>query len=62
MSRIAVEDLNFREKVKLLKYLLDDLDIELTAYYGATGYVSSKDVKPDFANKKLIIETDIMTG
>ena len=56
-----IENLKFEEKVELLKKLIDDLDITLTAAYGAEGFISSDNVKV-FDSERLYIHTDICTG
>ena len=68
---INVKELSFEDKVNLLKDLVDDLDIVLTACYGATGYITSKDidilsVKDEIYNEikkeTVVIHTGINTG
>ena len=56
-----VKEMNFEEKVNLLKELLAELDITLTAAYGAEGYISSSDIEI-YDGTKLYIHTDICTG
>lgn len=56
-----IENLNFTEKVELLKKLMDDLDITLTAAYGAEGFITSDNVEV-FDSERIYIHTDICTG
>ena len=56
-----IENLKFTEKVDLLKQLINDLDITLTATYGAEGYISSSNIEV-FDNERIYIHTDIYTG
>ena len=56
-----IEILKFAEKVELLKKLIDDLDITLTAAYGAEGFISSENVEV-FDSERIYIHTDICTG
>ena len=58
---MAIETMTFQEKVELLKELLDDLDIILTAAYGASGYISSSNIEV-YDETRLYIHTDICTG
>ena len=57
-----IEKLTFEQKVDLLKQLVDDLDIELTAHCGETGYFSSKDIVIVNGTEKISIWTGIFTG
>jgi hypothetical protein len=65
-----INNLTLEQKVDLLKLLVDDLDIVLTAAYGATGHISSNNIniskeKDDFYNiniNTVVITTDICTG
>jgi len=56
-----IDNLTFEDKVNLLKLLVDDLDITLTAHYGATGYFCSNDVSI-IEDEKVEIWTNINTG
>ena len=56
-----IDDLNFKEKVELLKKLIADLDITLVAAYGAEGNFLSQSIEV-IDNKKIYIYTDICTG
>ena len=56
-----IENLSFNEKVELLKKLVDDMDITLTAAYGAEGFISSENIEV-FDGEKIYIHTDICTG
>lgn len=58
---MSVANLNFEEKVELLKELIDELDITLTAAYGATGGISSTDIQI-YDDIRIYIHTDICTG
>ena len=55
-----IKNLEFTEKVDLLKQLINDLDITLTAAYGAEGYMSDNIEVLD--NERIYIHTDICTG
>ena len=59
-----IEELSFNEKVELLKALIDDLPIELDAYYGETGYISSSNVSVQNTDNKITVRiwTGICTG
>jgi hypothetical protein len=67
---MTINNLTLKEKVKLFKILVDDLDIVLTAAYGSIGTISSDDIyisKEDlsFRNIKIgtvVINTNIYTG
>ena len=56
-----IKNLKFTEKVDLLKQLINDLDITLTAAYGAEGYISSDNIEVS-DSEKIYIHTDICTG
>ena len=56
-----IEKLSFLEKVELLKELIDDLDITLTAAYGAEGVINSTDLEI-YDDVRIYIHTDICTG
>ena len=53
-----IENLKFAEKVELLKKLIDDLDITLTAAYAAEGFIKSDNVEV-FDSERIYIHTDI---
>jgi hypothetical protein len=55
-----IEGLSFEQKLNLLKELIDDLDITLTAHYGAEGYMRSRDVT--VKDEQITIWTGINTG
>lgn len=66
-----ITKLSLKEKVKLLKNLVDDLDIVLTACYGASETITSDDVDIATYDDKfhdikkdhtVVISTNIMTG
>lgn len=65
-----IENLSQQEKVDLLKELVDDLDIILTASYGATGTINSSNIEISDRQEKytginigtIVIHTGIMTG
>lgn len=66
-----VNNLTILEKVELLKELVDNLDIVITAAYGASGYISGEYIyiatedDSDYHAKKgktVFISTDICTG
>lgn len=61
---MSIESMTFEEKVELLKQLLDDLPITLTATYGETAQVSSEDVSVIKTQNGEVIEiwTGICTG
>jgi len=58
---MEIDNLSFEDKVNLLKDLLDDLNITLTAHYGAEGYVSSNNITVH-DNEEIKIWTGICTG
>lgn len=69
MKVLEINNLDKNEKVELLKLLVDDLDIVLTACYGATGYITSDSISiwdrdDDWELKRgmVVISTNIMTG
>ena len=57
-----IEALSFEDKVDLLKQLVDDLDITLTAHYGAESYICSSNIQENTLDKTVTIWTGIMTG
>jgi hypothetical protein len=67
----VLERLSLSDKVDLLRFLVDDLDLVLTAAYGATGLISSESIEIANENidycgiikdKTVVISTDISTG
>lgn len=69
METIDISTMSLEDKVQLFKDLVDDLDIIITAAYGAEGYISSEDVhyatRDTYGSGKqtaLFVDTDICTG
>ena len=69
LTEKEIENLSTEDKLKLLKLIFDNLDIVLTAAYGASGRVDTDRINiatEDSGNiikgETIVIDTGIITG